>query len=449
MLIDQDPVRDDELSGLFDHLRQYSTLIVAVSGGADSTALLHLLARWSLSVSAAVPKTLYPALVVATVDHGLRPESATEALAVTPPATELGLPHHVLLWEHTREKPTSAVQVAARTARYGLLETLARDHPKPAVVTAHHQDDQAETLLMRLARGSGLDGLAGIRRSRPAHGFQLVAREHPLLGVPKARLVATLRAAGLTWCEDPSNANRAFERARWRDAERQLADLGLTAQTVARSARRLERARQALEAVTDAAWDRIGHTHDGAFATLSASAFDGEPEEIRLRLILKALTAFGGQDQAPSLAQAENLVAALASHPFNGQTLAGCRIERDVAEIRVYREPGRQGLPVSEIAPGQSFVWDNRFRVELHFGARQGECTSQPASVRALGADGLALVRLQGDDFRLPARIAWTLPSLWVGPNLAAVPQLGHQSAGFTAQFWWERTLPMPPRQTP
>ena len=199
MLISHDPIRDDELAGLFDHLRRYSTLIVAVSGGADSTALLHLLGRWGRSHTAAVPDLPCPAVIAASVDHGLRPESAAEALAVARQAVMLGLPHRTLIWEHAQETPTAAVQVTAREARYRLLETLALAHPTPALVTAHHQDDQAETLLMRLARGSGLDGLAGIRRSRPAYGFQLVPRERPLLGIPKARLGSTLRVAGLTW----------------------------------------------------------------------------------------------------------------------------------------------------------------------------------------------------------------------------------------------------------
>ncbi len=443
MLSDTGPIRDDELASHFDQLRRYSSLIVAVSGGADSTALLHLLARWARSEISASQVLPCPSIVVATVDHGLRPESATEARAVAQQAQALGLPHQILVWEHPDQKPTTAIQVTARAARYRLLDALALAHPNSAVVTAHHQDDQAETLLMRLARGSGVDGLAGMRGSQLAHGLVLVARERPLLSVPKARLVATLRAAGLTWCEDPSNADRAFERVRWRDAERHLADLGLTAVALARSAHRLDRARQALEVMANTAWDRIGNTHDGAFAALSAAAFDREPEDIRLRLILKAITAFGGQSQPPSLAQAEELVLALARQPSTGQTLAGCRIERDAAEIRVFREPGRLGLPVLDITPGQAVIWDNRFRVELQTGS--GAVALERTVVRALGADGLAAARRQGAVITLPARIAWTLPSLWMGPDLAATlaptlaaaPHLGRNTPGFTAQFLW------------
>lgn len=443
-----DPVRDDELAGLFYHLRHYSTLIIAVSGGADSTALLHLLARWGRFPALCPPASLtpvqiWPTMVVATVDHGLRPDSATEALAVAAHAQTLGLAHRTLPWEHGREKPASAIQATAREARYRLLEALALAHPRPALLTAHHQDDQAETVLMRLARGSGLDGLAGIRGSWPARGLQLVARERPLLGVPKARLVATLRAAGLTWSEDPSNANRAFERVRWRDAERHLADLGLTAEAIARSARRLDRARLALEATTDAAWNKFADSHAGAFVTLAAPAFGSQPEEIRLRLLLRALIAWGGQQQPPSLAQTEDLLAAISSEPFAGQTLAGCRIERDAAEIRIFREPGRQGLPVLDITPGQVLIWDNRFRVALHadVGSDVSAAALDRAIVRSLGTDGLAALRLQGDIITLPARVAWTLPSLWTGPEgaltLAAVPHLGRHIAGLSVQFLW------------
>ena len=427
------PIGNHELPGLFDCLRRYRTLIIAVSGGADSTALVHLLERWvrCSGSNAAVP---LPILVVATVDHGLRPESVHEARAVAHLAGALGLPHSILTWRHDA-KPDTGVQVAARTARYRLLEAFALGFPIPALVTAHHLDDQAETVVMRLARGSGLDGLAGIRRSRPLGVGTPVPRERPLLGLPKSRLVATLEVHGIAWSEDPSNQDLTFERARWRAAWPQLARLGLTAEPIARSAARLERARQALEGVADSAWSRLAAINQGMFATLVRPQFDSEPAEIRLRLLLRALAAFGATGLQPSLAQAEDLLSALATDAFATQTLAGCQIEQESGRILVFREPGRQGLPVLPLMPGAGRVWDNRFAVALAAdfdGASATRCL-----VRALGSDGLAAFRKQVDALGLPARIAATLPSLWIGECPVAVPHLGHDLPGFSLRFLW------------
>ena len=480
-----EPIADDELPGLFDHLARHATLIVAVSGGADSTALMHLLVRWAefrtrgtLAQSRHGKQSRHgshpaefspsPKIIAATVDHGLRPEAAGEAAAVGAQAAMLGIAHHMLRW--LDQKPATAIQATARAARYQLLETLAADFPGAALVTAHHRDDQAETVLMRLARGSGVDGLAGISPSRPAgsmaHAGFPVARERPLLGLAKARLVATLEARHITWCKDPSNDDPAFERVRWRQGVPSLVALGLTSEAVARAALRLERARQALESLTGAAWSRLADVHQGAYASLDDGQFAAEPEEIRLRLLSRALTAFGGTGQAPSLSQAEELLAGVDAGAFQRRTLAGCLIERSPGEIRVLREPGRLGLPEGPIAPGETMIWDNRFEVRLAdmptgpacgglalgglalggLAAGVAEPHAGGGIVRGLGAEGLAVLRERHDALPLSARVAVTLPSYWSRGRLVAVPHLGPQLEAlrpgptvprFTARFLW------------
>ncbi len=188
-------------------------------------------------------------LHVATVDHGLRADSGLEAEQVGRWARALGLPHDILLWRG--EKPASGVQERAREARYALLFAHARALGAQGVVTAHHRDDQWETILIRLARGSGLAGLAGMARDQLFPQGRVL---RPLLGLPKQALVEFCRREGQDFFEDPANANPAFERARWRAAAPALHALGLTPERLEKLA---ERARKADEALDHTAEDSV------------------------------------------------------------------------------------------------------------------------------------------------------------------------------------------------
>ena len=231
------PISKAEARKLLAPLATFTHAALAVSGGPDSLALLHLIARWHDACGQS------PKISVLTVDHGLRPESRDEAKTVGRLAAELGLPHAILTWE--REGAVSAsIQARARLARYGLMAAYCHAHDIPALVTAHHLDDQAETFLMRLKRGSGLDELAAIPERGVWAGIAIL---RPLLDVPKARLVATLAAQNIPYASDPSNADPRFERARVRDSIEALARLGITPEALALSARRLGRAREALD----------------------------------------------------------------------------------------------------------------------------------------------------------------------------------------------------------
>lgn len=412
------PVEASELDRLFAPLTRYGTAILAVSGGADSMALMHLAAAWA----GAVPKR--PRLLVVTVDHGLRAESAAEAEWVGKQARRLGIPHEVLCWQG--EKPATGIQQAARNARYALLAERARRAPPPcAIVTAHHQDDQAETLLMRLARGSGLDGLSAMREierlplSAPAPDIV-----RPLLEVPGARLTATLERDGLPWLEDPSNESCAFERVRLRKARAQLAEVGLTNAQIALSARRLRRAQQALEQAAADLCGKAVDLHCGAYASIDRAAYDEAPVELRLRVLLRVLKAVGGEQEYAKLAKAEQLVERLQGTAKAAATLGGCIVSPARDTIRVFREPGRHGLPTVALAPGESAVWDGRFLVRAQPSARG------PAEVRGLGESGYATLRARlGHDFPLPRRAAITLPSFWRGEALLAVPHPGLEQA--------------------
>jgi len=273
------PLDAAEAAALFAPLLPHGHVLLAVSGGADSTALLWLAARWRRQGADC-------RLSVATIDHGLRPEAAGECAAVAALATRLGLDCSIL----KREGPAwrTRLQEQARTARYSLLTEAARTAGASAIATAHTLDDQAETVLMRLAHGSSVDGLAAMRPVGALDGGFALLR--PLLGVPKSRLVATLQAEGLGWSEDPSNADPRFERVRLRRAMADLAEIGLSAPVLVALARRAGRAAEALEAQAQALFEAL-HRREGETLTLERETFLAAPMELRLRVLAKALAA--------------------------------------------------------------------------------------------------------------------------------------------------------------
>jgi tRNA(Ile)-lysidine synthase len=407
-----EPIRDAELEALFASLATFPTIILAVSGGADSVAMMHLAARWSqLHVPHVKP-------LVATVDHGLRAESRNEAEWVAHEACALGLAHETLTW--TGAKPSTGIQDAAREARYRLLADLARTFSTvpAAIVTAHTEDDQAETLLMRLARGSGLDGLTAMSEQRLIGEGCVLLR--PLLGVSGARLRATLIAAQRPWIEDPSNDAERFERVRIRKSRALLSGLGLDNDKLALSARRLERAQTALDAGVGALQQTARlDLQGGAFASFDRETWLAAPDELRLRLLGRLIASYGGRTEPMRLVQLEALVGRMAEQGFEGATLAGALVARHGDDIRILREPGRQALPTVTLQPGTSAVWDGRFR-----GAAAADAGG-PVEVRALGLQAFADLRQQLEVPRgLPAQAVATLPAYWRASELIIVPGL-------------------------
>jgi len=311
------PVSVSEAGLLFQCLSDEPALLVAVSGGPDSVALLALLAEW-----ARVPRR--PRLHAATVDHGLRPESAAEAAGVADLCGRLGVPHVTLCWEGM--KPATGLQAQARTARYALLAREAARLGGATLVTAHTLDDQAETLLMRLAHGSGPSGLTGMRARTVKEG---VALARPLLAIPKARLVATAEARGLPFVRDPSNADERFERVRWRETMPLLAEQGLTAERLGRLTQRLARLDVAVARRAGDVFSSVTVAASGEGLSLRFDVLAAEPEEIVLRVIGLALDAVAPQGESYArLERLEDCAEALIEGQRAGlalrRTLSGC-----------------------------------------------------------------------------------------------------------------------------
>jgi tRNA(Ile)-lysidine synthase len=276
-----DPLSDEGLERLFSSLSKASGILAAVSGGPDSMALMYGLARWASTGRR-------PTIYIATVDHGLRPEAADEAAFVAREAALLSLPHRTLAW--SGQKPVTGIQEAAREARYRLLVEHAREARASHLVTAHTLDDQAETVMMRLSRGSGLSGLAGMRRSTDRQGIRHV---RPLLGLPKSHLLDHCRRNGWHFVTDPSNADERYARVRWRRLMPLLAAEGLTAERLARFAERAAQADEALDLKAREALDHGEPIFEAGTLSFQARSLMDEPFEIALRVLELALTRAG------------------------------------------------------------------------------------------------------------------------------------------------------------
>ena len=296
---------------------------VAVSGGGDSIALLMLLYRAGHRVKAA------------TVDHRLRPEAADEAAGVATLCAEYGISHTTLVWEHAKIKGN--LQAAAREARRGLLADWARAEGLQDIALGHTLDDQAETVLMRMARGSGVDGLAGMATKRCADGL---CWHRPLLAINRSELRAYLREIGVVWAEDPSNDDTRYDRIKARRALSALEPLGLDAARLAETAAHMRRARAALEASTKALAQRCATLTAAGELRLALTSFATAPREIQLRLLSAALGWVASAGYRPRFNALEALLDASLNNADLGKTLHGCAVFRQKNEIVINRAGG-------------------------------------------------------------------------------------------------------------
>jgi tRNA(Ile)-lysidine synthase len=387
-------------------------LAAAVSGGADSLALAVLLHDWA--------KALGGEVVGLVVDHGLRAGSGAEARAVAAQLAGLGLESHVL--RRAGPRPRANVQATARTARYALLTAWCARHGVLHLVLGHHQQDQAETLLLRLGRGSGLDGLAGMARLVERPRLRLL---RPLLDVPRDRLRATLRARGIDWSEDPSNRDPAHARVRMRDLAPGLAQEGLTAPRLAKTAAHLGRARAALEDAVGGLLARAAMPDPAGFVWLDPAVFRDAPAEVRLRALARALMTVSGGAYPPRLASLERLDARVAGGLKRGATLGGCRVLPRRGRVLLVREPA--GAESVAVAPGVTLDWDGRFQVRLRRAA--GPARRVGLRLGPLGGSGWAQIAaatplLGKTPIPPPARAS--LPTLFDRRGVLEVPLLGY-----------------------
>lgn len=378
-----------------------------------------------------------PDIIVLTVDHGLRKEAAAEARQVARWAKALSLPHKSFKWRP--EGVTSNIQQAARDARYGLMTDWAAARGADLLV-AHHLDDQAETFLMRLQRGSGVDGLAAMAPVTMKAGVRVL---RPLLTVPREQLRALLHARGQDWIEDPSNRDERYLRVQVREALPHLAEFGLSRDRLVETASAMARARVALDLACDQAERTSVQWHEEGFARLELQPFRALPDEIALRLLARLSKGVAGGTYAPRLSGLEKLLAAIRGPGLEGgRTFGGAKWmaapgragARPRDEVLVLREVAALPPAGLQLKAGASALWDGRFRVTRARGLRAGE-------VRPLGASGLkqAVALDQGQHVNLPngvpKSVLYSLPAYWSGETLLAQPQIGFSRAGSGAPF--------------
>ena len=380
-------------------------LAVAVSGGSDSLALALLAADWSRGQGGEA--------VALTVDHRLRPGSGAEAREAGGWLAARGIEHHILPWHEAEGGP--GLQAAAREARYRLLTGWCRDHHILHLLLGHQRDDQAETLMLRLARGSGVDGLAAMAPCAWHTDIQML---RPLLDFPRQDLRDYLRAQGQGWVEDPSNQAERFDRVRWRNV---LAGDRISAERLALTARQLGRARQALEADCAALACEAVTIRGSGYAELDRAPLSLAPDEVSLRLLAALARTIGGGDFPPRLDGLERMRDALRADLAGRRTFAGCVFApRQDGKVLVYREAAKMAPPV-RLEAGREALWDNRFSIRLAGG---GE-----AVWGALGVDAARDFRAAAEKLGLPRAVLPTLPALMDKRGILAVPPLGWISA--------------------
>lgn len=307
------------LGRAFPDLKEQAVLAVGLSGGPDSLALTKALSDWAVAGCG-------PEIHALIVDHGLRAQSAQEAEKTA--ETVRKWPHVkpcILNWEGA--KPAARIQEEARKARYKLMAEHCRAHDIRHLFLAHHQDDQGETLLFRLAKGSGLDGLCGMQLRQDYEGLVLC---RPFLGLSKDSLVRFCGDHNLPFVRDPSNGSEKFARGRLRGSWGVLEEEGLSSKRLARTASRFGRIRNALDRISEEALQNTVLEKDASRITLNFAMLKTQPDEIVLRALLKAMDALSGKrDYGPRMEKTEKLLEELLTgRPFRKRTLGGVIFER-------------------------------------------------------------------------------------------------------------------------
>lgn len=448
-----------DIDELFAPLNEVGPVALAVSGGGDSMAMLCLFAKWrkrhpltdneNLKTSELLPRD-----VVFSVDHGLRPEAAIEVEQVMAAASLLGFEGRSLKLEKFQDG--DGLQSRARHARYEVMAAEMAGIGISHLLTAHTADDQAETFLMRLQRGSGVDGLSAILPQRVLFGVTLV---RPLLGVKGADLRSWLRDAGVSWVEDPSNRNDRFERVRVREWLSNFNDNGGMVRGIGESVRRLQNSRASLQAMVDEFLRKNGRGYRYGLLTLELDAFEALSFDMQIRVLRCLVLAFGRDE--PLLSSLEGWVEHILFMKNEKFAIAGVIVEKHSKNSRVLvltRETGRAELEellfrpedILKLAKEQGagkgtgsasdqirIVWDNRVGFEFTFKDYERVAAALSASdgdlkVRGFKSDEIARLAefMKAEpvkNFSIDLKLLAGVAGYWIDGHLLAVPQLENE----------------------
>lgn len=369
-------------------------IALAVSGGGDSMAMLSLAHNWT--------RVWGVTLKVVTIDHALRAESAAEAEMVARECATLGWSHDTLRWHWDGQ---GNLMDAARRARLDLIDGW-RGTTRH-VLMAHTRDDVAETFLLRLKRGSGVDGLSAMAKIRDVEGMQVV---RPCLEMSRAELRHYARVLKTPWVDDPSNDNPSYDRVKMRQLLHGLEEVGLGIDTLSSTAERLGRAQVALRARAHHVWCELGSECESGDLLLDTDGFAKIERDTQLRVLAEGLGFVSGAEYRPRADALEALLDRVLSG--GAGTLSGCEIRAERSKIRVYREY----RAVEALTADAGDLWDGRWRL--------GHDTLSEVTVRALGQAGWQQVK-DKPDTAPPYHAARSLPALWRGDCLVACEAMG------------------------
>jgi tRNA(Ile)-lysidine synthase len=392
----------EEFAGLLQAFDPIKKMAVAVSGGPDSMALAFCLKRYQ--------KTDVLAFIV---DHNLRKGSSSEAEGVQKSLSEMGISAEILRWDH--EPIITSVHEHARKARYHLLTKACHTHGIQDLFLAHHQDDQAETILMRMAKGSNIEGLSGMSSQTMREGIRLL---RPFLSLRKDRLIVTCQEAGLSYVSDPSNTSDLFARGRLRKIMPLLAEEGLSIESLVRLGNHAAEVRQALDVAVRDFLIKFARSEIGGYVRIDRTALGSIPRAIGLRALASSLRFVHDHDYPPEqdgLAGFFDTI--LGATEDTARTFYGCIASVSENRVSILREPSA-ATDISPLNPQESVLWDNRWLVSA-------DPLTKPSLIRALGNPSHEIVDLLAPKLRhqVPqGRVRASLPSIWIEGELHAIP---------------------------
>lgn len=390
-----------KLESFFHNIAHNDKVAVAISGGVDSIVLLHLIITWTKKNNFSLPIAL-------TVDHKLRPESQKEAEFVVNYAKELGVEESFILnWEKKGIK--GSVQAQARHARYKLLTEWCKDNNIKYLFVAHHKDDQAETFLLRLERGSGIDGLSSMDYKSYMNGICIL---RPLLDFSRSDIEEYAQSYGLKWVEDKSNQDVKYRRTLYRALLKASDNQEVLTGRISLAAMHMKRAAKALKHYTRLALNDCINIHDLGYIEIKFSQFKELPEEIALRIVLYSLMAIGGKCYKPRFSKLIVIFnEILQKNSAINRTFSGCIIKKHEENVLIIREASKIQEMTVNLPLKEPIEWDNRFSCEILGGE---ECSVKITPLKKTQKIPEFLKSYECD-----SEIFYSLPVVQKGKNLA------------------------------
>ena len=386
-----------------------SKIAIAVSGGVDSMVLMNL-AKESDFLN---DKNVF----ILVVDHDLRAESKQEAKFVKNEAKKIGFPTRILKWKGS--KPNKRIQEEARNKRYSLLINFCRENNINNLYLAHHLDDQIETFLFRMFRGSGLQGLTSFSSSYERNGLTLI---RPLIDTPKSELISYARRKKINWVEDPSNENQKYDRVKLRKVLPLIYKEGFDKKVFLKSVKKLRLANQALDQITKEFVLQYVIINKNISVFIKKELFLTAPEDVQLRVLQNTIRIFSGERYySPNYLKILNLMNwARNDNDISAKTLGGTIFRKRKGGLILYKEVKKlNDIKPIKLSKSKYKAWDNRFLIKIN--------KSVKGEISYLGNEGVKILKskkiLGKKGFNgIPLTALYSIPAMWDGKRLISAP---------------------------